>query len=132
MRSACAIGRARATDSCVVSGLIVTMTTHVVAYLRLDHSRASNCVLFLLTAAVRFLWLLVRPPTHALLIVLEPVVRWMLSLALVLGVLAAAVFEVSAVGAQFEFLLLFVGSLGYGVALFLYYSLLALVSRLEA
>lgn len=34
MRSACAIGRARATDCCVVSGCKDAMTTHVVAYLR--------------------------------------------------------------------------------------------------
>lgn len=34
MRSACAIGRARATDSCVASGPEGAMTAHVVAYLR--------------------------------------------------------------------------------------------------
>lgn len=34
MRSACAIGGARATDSCVAPGPENAMTTHVVAYLR--------------------------------------------------------------------------------------------------
>ena len=34
MRSAFAIGRSRATDSCIASGPEDAMTTHVVAYLR--------------------------------------------------------------------------------------------------
>ena len=86
-------------------------------------------MLTVLAAAVRLVWHFVRLPLQALLIVFEPVVRWILSLALVLGVLAAVVFEVSAVGAQFDFLQLFVGSLGFGVALHFYYALVALVSR---
>jgi hypothetical protein len=95
----------------------------------LNRSQESNSVLTVLAAAVRFSGHFVRLPLQVLLIVLEPVVRWILSLALVLGVLAAVVFEVSAIGAQFDFLHLFVGSLSFGVALLLYYALLALVSR---
>lgn len=72
---------------------------------------------------------LVRLPLLALLTLLEPVVRAVFSLAMLLGVLAATVFELSAAGPRFEFLQMFAGSLGFGVALFLYYGLLALISR---
>lgn len=95
----------------------------------LNRSQEPNSVLTVLAAAVRFSRHFVRPPLQALLIVVEPVVRWILSLALVLGVLAALVFEVSAVGAQFSLLQLIAGSLGFGVVLVLYCGLLASVSR---
>jgi hypothetical protein len=96
---------------------------------RLNRSQQSSGVSAVLAAAVRLVWHFVRLPLQALLIVFEPLVRWTLSLALVLGVLAAVVFEVSAVGAKFDFPRLIVGSLGFGAGLLLYYCLLALVSR---
>lgn len=81
------------------------------------------------TAAARFAWQLVRPPLFTLLTLLEPVIREVLSLAMVLGIFATIVFELSAAGPQFEFLKMLALSLGFGVALVLYYGLLALVSR---
>ena len=82
-----------------------------------------------LATVARIVWHLVRLPLLALLTLLEPAVRAVFSLAMVLGVLAATVFELSAAGPRFEFLQMFAGSLGFGVALLLYYGLLALVSR---
>jgi hypothetical protein len=96
---------------------------------RFNRSQQLSGMPTVLAAAVRLVWHFVRLSLQALLIVFEPIVRWILSLALVLGVLAAVVFEVSAVGAQFGCLQLIASSLGFGVVLILYYGLLALVSR---
>lgn len=83
----------------------------------------------LLVTVVRIVWHLVRFPLLALLTLLEPVVRAVFSLAMVLGILAATVFELSAAGPRFDFLQMFAGSLGLGAALFAYQGLLALLSR---
>lgn len=77
----------------------------------------------------RIVWHLVRLPPLALLTLFEPVVRAVLSFAMVLGVLAATVFELSAAGPRFEFLQMLAGSLGLGGALFAYHGLQALLSR---
>ena len=81
------------------------------------------------TGAARFTRQVVSWPLLALLTLLEPIVRAVLSLAMMLGILATIVFELSAAGPQFEFLRMLALSLGFGVALILYYGLLALVSR---
>ncbi len=85
--------------------------------------------LSVLAAAARIACRVVRMLLLALLTLLEPVVRAVFSLAMVLGILAATVFELSAAGSQFEFLQMFVGSLGLGAALLAYHGLLALLSR---
>jgi small-conductance mechanosensitive channel len=77
----------------------------------------------------RIVWHLLRFPLLALLTLFEPVVRAVLSFAMVLGVLAATVFELSAAGPRFEFLQMFAGSLGLGAAQFAYHGLQALLSR---
>lgn len=77
----------------------------------------------------RIVWHLVRFPLLALLTLFEPVVRAVVSFAMVLGVLAATVFELSAAGPRFEFLQMLAGSLGLGAALFAYHGLQALLSR---
>lgn len=82
-----------------------------------------------LCTVARIAWHLVRLPLLALLTLLEPVVRAVLSFAMVLGVFAATVFELSAAGPRFEFLQMFAGSLGLGAALFAYHGLLAMLSR---
>ena len=79
--------------------------------------------------AARIFWHLVRFPLLALLALFEPVVRAVLSFAMVLGALAATIFEFSAAGPRFEFLQMLVGSLGLGAALFAYHGLQALLSR---
>lgn len=81
------------------------------------------------TAAARIAWHVVRLPLLESLTLLEPVVRVIFSLAMVLGIFAAIVFELSATGAQFEFLTIFAWSLGCGLTMLVYYGLLALVSR---
>lgn len=65
----------------------------------------------------------------ALLTFFEPAIRMVTSLAMLLGILAAIVFELSAVGPTFAFLKMLALSLGCGVVLALYHGLLALVSR---
>ena len=82
-----------------------------------------------LATVARIVWHLVRLPLLALLTLFEPVVRAVLSFAMVLGVLAATVFELSAAGPRFEFLQMLAGSLGLGAALFAYHGLQALLSR---
>ena len=82
-----------------------------------------------LTAGARATWQAVRLSLHAVLTLLEPVVRAVFSLAMLLGIIAAIVFELSAVGPRFPFLEMLALSLGFGAALFVYYGLLSLVSR---
>lgn len=79
--------------------------------------------------ALRFLWQAVRLPLLGALTLLEPVVRYLFSFAMVLGIFASVMFELSAAGPRFPFLAMFVASLGFGVALFLYYGLIALLLR---
>lgn len=77
----------------------------------------------------RLLWNLLRFPMLGILMLLEPVVRYALSVAMVLGVFASVAFELSAVGPRFPSLIVLASSLACGVALFLYYGLIALLSR---
>ncbi len=84
------------------------------------------------TAAAHRVWSMVRLPLLALLTLLEPLVRALFSLAMVLGIVAATVFELSSAGAQFEFLAMFVGSLGCGVVLLLYYGLCAVLGAMPS
>lgn len=78
---------------------------------------------------VRLIWHGVRVPLVSILVLLEPAVRFLCSLAMVLGVTAAILFEVSALGARFPFLWMLALSMGFGVVLVLYYALIALLSR---
>lgn len=82
-----------------------------------------------LAPAAHLAWRAVRLPLVAMLTLLEPVVRAVFSFAMVLGIIAAIVFELSAVGPRFPFLEMLALSLGFGAALFLYYGLISLVSR---
>jgi hypothetical protein len=79
-----------------------------------------------LATAVRVLWNAVRLPIAAILLALEPIVGFICGAGLVLGVLAAIIFEFSAVGPRFPFLKVSGISLAFGVILFLYYGLLSL------
>jgi hypothetical protein len=79
--------------------------------------------------AARCLWSAVRLPLVAALTLLEPAVRYLCSIAMVLGVFASVMFEISAAGPRFPFLGMLGLSLGFGVVLFLYYGLMALLSR---
>lgn len=74
-------------------------------------------------------WWIVRVSLLGLLMLLEPVVRTVLGLAMVLGAVAAVAFEISAVGIRFSFFEMLWLSFGCGVALCLYYGLIALLSR---
>jgi hypothetical protein len=80
----------------------------------------------LLTGAVRVLWNVVRLPIAAVLLALEPIVGFICGAGLVLGVLAAILFEFSAVGPRFPFVKVLGISFSFGVILFLYYGLLSL------
>ncbi len=76
--------------------------------------------------AVLIGWHILRAPIGTVLVLLEPLVRTLCAGAMVLGVLAAVLFELSAVGPRFPFLQIAGMSLGFGVVLFLYYGLLSL------
>lgn len=77
---------------------------------------------------MRMLGKAVRLPLLGILMLLEPFVRYVFGAAMVLGVFASIAFEVSAVGPRFPFLAMLGLSLGFGVALFLYYGLVSLLS----
>jgi hypothetical protein len=77
----------------------------------------------------RLLWNALRAPLLGILLLLEPLARYALSVAMVLGVFVSVVFEISAVGPRFPFLTMLAASLGCGLTLLLYYGLIALLSR---
>lgn len=77
---------------------------------------------------VRMFWKAVRFPLLGILMLLEPFVRYVFGTAMVLGVFASIAFEVSAVGPRFPFFAMLGLSLGFGLALFLYYGLVSLLS----
>jgi hypothetical protein len=81
-----------------------------------------------LKTTFRTLGRVLRIPLLGVLMLLEPFVRYVFGAAMVLGVLASIAFEVSAVGPRFPFLAMLGLSLGFGVALFLYYGLVSLLS----
>ena len=81
------------------------------------------------SSAARSIWKVVRLPLVGMLMLLEPAVRYICSLAMVLGIIASVAFEISAAGPRFPFFGMLALSLGFGVALFLYYGLIALLSR---
>jgi hypothetical protein len=92
-------------------------------------ARQSTGAQSVLTTAARAIWQASRLSLHAVLTLLEPVVRAVFSLAMLLGIIAAIVFELSAMGPRFPFLEMLALSLGFGAALFAYYGLISLVSR---
>lgn len=80
-----------------------------------------------LVALTRFSWHIGRASLIVMLTCLEPFVRVTCSLAMFLGMVAAVVFEISAVGPGFSLLGMFAASLGFGLALAAYYALLGLL-----
>jgi hypothetical protein len=81
------------------------------------------------SAPARFFWNAIRIPVLGALVLIEPIVRIVCSCALVLGVIASVVFELSAAGPGFPFLLMLGASLGFGVFLVIYEGLIALFSK---
>lgn len=74
-------------------------------------------------------WQAIRLPLFSILLVFEPIVRWILSWTALLGVLTAFVFEYFRVGPQFSFLGMIGFSIGCAVVLTAYHALLRLLSR---
>lgn len=77
----------------------------------------------------RVLFGFVRLPVVALLLLLEPVVNVVCGAMVVLGVLGAVAFELSAVGPRFPFLQVAAISLAFGGLLIVYHSAIALLVR---
>ncbi len=82
-----------------------------------------------LGTVVRALRKAVGLPIVGVLLLLEPLVRLACGSILVLGVLAAITFELSAAGPRFPFLQVLGISLSFGVILVLYYLLISLFIR---
>lgn len=97
-------------------------------YARTDIAKDAT-VTNVVTGAGKVIWNAARLPLLGVLALLEPVVRFVCSLVMVLGVITSIVFEVSAAGPRFPFLWMLALSIGFGVVLFLYYGLIALLSR---
>lgn len=95
---------------------------------RFIRARQVRGVQHLPIAAGKLAWTAIRTSLFVMLSLLEPVVRVICSVLMVLGLLAAAVFELSAAGPRFEFFEMVAMSLGFGAALIAYYALLALVT----
>jgi hypothetical protein len=81
------------------------------------------------SATGRLFWNAIRIPVLGVLVLIAPVVRIVCSWGLILGVIASVVFEVSAVGPRFPFLMMLGVSLGFGAFLVLYEGLIALLSN---
>lgn len=96
---------------------------------RTEIGKPSTATESLALGAGQLVWSAVRLPLLGVLVMLEPIVRVLCSLVMVLGVIASVVFEISAVGPRFPFIGMLALSLTFGVFLFLYYGLIALLSR---
>lgn len=83
----------------------------------------------MLAATAHVTWEVIRRPLFVVLALLEPVIRFVCILAMLSGIIAAIVFELSAVGPSFPILGMLSASLGFGFALIAYYGLFSLVSR---
>jgi hypothetical protein len=83
----------------------------------------------LLLGVGRVLWNVIRVPIVAVLLLLEPVVSFVCSAGLVLGVLTCIVWELSAAGPRFPLAIVLSVSLSCPVILFLYHGLLSLLIR---
>lgn len=68
-----------------------------------------------------------RAPILAVLLLCEPIVQFICAAALVLGLFAALILKVSGVGPHFPFVGMLAFAVGFGVALILYYRLIALL-----
>jgi hypothetical protein len=79
--------------------------------------------------AGRVLWKAIRLPVAGVLLLLEPVVNFICSAGLVLGLIACVIFELSAVAPRFPLLKCLGISLSFGVILFLYYGLVSFFVR---
>jgi uncharacterized membrane protein len=77
----------------------------------------------------RTVWNLIRLPILAVLTLLEPVVRTVVSLLIILGIFVTIVFEVSAVSAQFSLSTMIITIIALAAILVGYYALIALLSR---
>jgi hypothetical protein len=78
-------------------------------------------------SALRVLWNIVRAPILAALLLCEPIVQFICAAAMVLGVFGAIILQVSAIGAHFPLVGMLAFTVGFGVALILYYGLIALL-----
>lgn len=101
-----------------------------------DHCKAMTQFLIhqsqglrVLAATAHVTWEVIRRPLFVVLALLEPVIRFVCILAMLSGIIAAIVFELSAVGPSFPILGMLSASLGFGFALIAYYGLFSLVSR---
>jgi hypothetical protein len=74
----------------------------------------------------RVLWNIARAPVLVVLLLCEPIVRFVCAGSVVLGVFAAVVLKVSAIGSHFSLVAMIAFAGGFGVALILYYGLVAL------
>ena len=81
-----------------------------------------------LKSTMRVLWKATRLPVLGVLLLIEPVIKYVLGSAMVLGVFASIAFEISAAGPRFPFIAMLALSLSFGVALFLYYGLVSLLA----
>lgn len=79
--------------------------------------------------AIGLLWQAVRLPVLALLVIVEPIARFVLSGLALLGVLTACLFEFSGAAPNFPFWQTIGISVGCVLALAAYYLLLRLLSR---
>jgi hypothetical protein len=77
---------------------------------------------------LRLVWHVVRLPAYVLLVILEPVVRFVLGAFALLGVLAASFFKLYGVP-HFPFVLMLGASVGLGLVLVGYYALLRTLGR---
>lgn len=79
--------------------------------------------------ALWLMWQAVRLPVFALLVILEPIVRFVLSAVALLGVLMAFFFRLSGAAPHFPFWGMLGFSVGCGLLLMVYYLVLRVFSR---
>jgi hypothetical protein len=89
------------------------------AYLGIDGPSAKS--------VARFFWKLLRLPILAVLLLCEPIVEFVCAAMMLLSVLVAVVLKASAIGLHFPMMGMVVFAASFGVLLFLYHGLIALL-----
>src|SRR6267154_1776212 len=87
-----------------------------------------NSVRSTASGALRLLWNLVRVPLLGVLLLLAPVVEFVCSGLLLLGLVVSIAFKISGAGAVFPFWHMIALSLGFGVFVIVYHAAIGLLS----
>lgn len=88
-----------------------------------------NFVRLKISGSLRLLWNLARLPLLGVLLLLAPAVEFVCGALLLAGLLVSIAFKISGAGTAFPFWSMIAASLGFGIFVILYHSIIGMLSR---